>query len=107
MAAKAVSTGNGKQTHARQQAVAHQTSNRKKTLPRSSAVQKRVQAVQIESREGAVMMGGAAVMERVAWIVAASLQKVQRVPGCLTKRLYLHGAEEGTNEPIGEEEAPR
>ena len=43
----------------------------------------------------------------VVWIVAASLQKVQRVPGCLATRLYLQGAEEGTNEPIGEEEAPR
>ena len=43
----------------------------------------------------------------VVWIVAASLQKVQRVPGCLAMCSYLHGAEEGTNEPIGEEEAPR
>ena len=42
----------------------------------------------------------------VVWIVAASLQKVQRVPGCLATCSYLHGAEEGTNEPIGEEEAP-
>ena len=36
--------------------------------------------------------------------MAASLQKVQRVPGCLATRSSLHGAEEGTNEPIGEEE---
>jgi hypothetical protein len=43
----------------------------------------------------------------VVWIVAASLQKVQRVPGCLATCSYLHGAEEGTNEPIGEEEAPQ
>jgi hypothetical protein len=43
----------------------------------------------------------------VVLIVAASLQKVQRVPGCLAMCSYLHGAEEGTNEPIGEEEAPR
>jgi hypothetical protein len=44
---------------------------------------------------------------QVLLIVAASLQKVQRVPGCLAMCSYLHGAEEGTNEPIGEEEAPR
>jgi hypothetical protein len=44
---------------------------------------------------------------QVLLIVAASLQKVQRVPGCLATRSYLQGAEEGTNEPIGEEEAPR
>ena len=67
MAAKAVSTGNGKQTHARQRAGAHQTSRHqtgKKTLPRSSAVQKGVQTVRIERREGAAMMAGAVMMER-------------------------------------------
>ena len=53
------------------------------------------------------MMSGAAVMERVAWIVAAYLRKMLRVPGCLATSSYLHGKEEGTNEPIGEEEAPR
>jgi hypothetical protein len=41
-----------------------ETSNREKTLPRSSAVQKGVQTVRIERREGAAMMGGAAVMDR-------------------------------------------
>jgi hypothetical protein len=42
----------------------------------------------------------------VVWIVAASLQKVQRVLGCLVTRSYLHSAEEGTNKQIREEEAP-
>ena len=45
-----------------------ETSNREKTLPRSSAVQKGVQTVRIERREGAAMMGGAAVMDRCCWL---------------------------------------
>jgi hypothetical protein len=39
------------------------TSNRKKMLPRSTAMQRGIQTIQIKRREGAAMMAGAAVME--------------------------------------------
>ena len=57
------SAGNESQTQSCQRMDTHQDIKQKKTLPRSSAMQRGIQTIRIKRREGAAMMAGAVVME--------------------------------------------